>query len=118
MSAFDLFTVPDGHAEAWSRLLKDDNPIHGAEGGAVQPGPANLAYLISAVMERFPGSRVLKLQARFLSPLIAPCEASVTCEVLESRASGDGERLTLQATLLSGGEPRTRMEATLWRPAA
>lgn len=118
MSAFDPFTVPEGHAEAWSLLLKDDNPIHGAGGGAVQPGPANLAYLISAVMERFPGSRVLKLQARFLLPLIAPCEASITCEVLETLASGDGERLTLQATLLSGGEPRTRMEATLWRPAA
>ncbi len=103
-------------AASWSRLLDDDNPIHEPEGGAVHPGPANLAYLISAVLEALPGARLIKVHTRFLAPLVAPCEASVEGEWLVSSASGEIETVQVTATLLSAGEPKARLEAELWRP--
>lgn len=110
------FQVSSASAVSWSRLLDDDNPIHEPEGGAVHPGPANLAYLISAVLEALPGARLIKLHTRFLAPLVAPCEARVEGEWRVSGSPDGGETLTVTAILLSAGDPKARLEAELWRP--
>lgn len=112
------FQVDAASARSWSRLLDDDNPIHEPEGGAVHPGPANLAYLISAVLEALPGARLIKVHTRFLAPLVAPCEASVEGEWWLDKSSDNGEILRVTAALLSADDPKARFEAELWRPRA
>lgn len=110
------FQVTSASAGSWSRLLDDDNPIHEAEGGAIHPGPANLAYLISAVLEALPGARLIRVHTRFLAPLVAPCEARVEGEWRVNGSLDGGETLTVTAILLSAGGPNARLEAQLWRP--
>ncbi len=58
----------------WSAILRDDNPIHLDRDAAaaagfghrrVNPGPANLAYAISAVMSVDPNAQFTEINAFF-----------------------------------------------------
>lgn len=59
----------------WCELLRDDNPIHldpaaadalGFGPHTVNPGPANLAYVINMLMTARPDAEIAEIEARFL----------------------------------------------------
>ncbi|SPJ25397.1 MaoC family dehydratase [Palleronia abyssalis] len=63
----------------WCDLLADDNQIHLSRDAAaaagfgpnrVNPGPANLAYLISAMMAADPDGDVSRIDAQFLGNVV------------------------------------------------
>jgi acyl dehydratase len=63
---------------AWCEVLHDPNPIH-LDGGAVRrlglgdrpinPGPANLAYMLNMLATNFPTARIADLAVRMRGPV-------------------------------------------------
>ncbi|MAM61292.1 MaoC/PaaZ C-terminal domain-containing protein [Maritimibacter sp. UBA3975] len=93
---------------AWCALLSDDNQIHLSREAAeaagfgpnrVNPGPANLAYLLSAAMEADPEANVTRIEARFLGNVLEDDD-------LTARSDGD------TATLTRAGEATPVLTAT------
>ena len=83
-------------------MLRDDNPIHldpaaaealGFGQRTVNPGPANLAYVINMLMAADPDAEIAEVEARFLGNVLA------------------GDAVLAQGTL--DGDDPTRCEAML-----
>lgn len=90
----------------WCAALRDDNAIHLSRAAAeaagfgpnrVNPGPANLAYVISAAMARDPQAEFARITARFLGNVFEGDMLSIRIddEVAELRAT------TRDATVLA-----------------
>lgn len=93
--------VSDADARAWADVLKDDNPLHadaaavGASGlgaGLVNPGPAAIGYLMTMLLEAFPGADIRALRSRFIAPVMTPTDVVAT-GVVDAREHVDGGAL-------------------------
>lgn len=87
----------------WCAILDDDNPIHldpavadalGFGPRTVNPGPANLAYLLTVLEQTAPGMTPATLDAAFLGNVLAG--DTVTAEAV---LDGDVARLTLSVAV-------------------
>lgn len=96
----------------WCALLNDDNQIHltreAAEAAGfgprrVNPGPANLAYLMSAFMADDPDREITAVDARFVGNVLED-------DHLVARTDGD------EATLLRDGAPVVTATFTFGEP--
>lgn len=109
---------------AWSEILRDTNPIHldveavkamGLGARRINQGPANLAYLINAVLLSFPGAKIERIENRFIGNVLEddmivvtgtvtkvdslPNASSVTCEMI-LEVAGRGPAVTGTIVLL------------------
>lgn len=82
----------------WCAALRDDNAIHLSRAAAeaagfgpnrVNPGPANLAYVLSAAMTRDPQAEFAQVTARFLGNVLEDDMLSIQIsdETAELRAT-------------------------------
>jgi len=79
LTPWTIAGVPGAEMADWCRALRDDNPIHLDRAAAerlgfgphrVNPGPANLAYLLNMVMLDDPAAEIARVEARFLANLL------------------------------------------------
>jgi acyl dehydratase len=101
LPAWRLDEVSAAAMVTWVEALNDDNRIHvdpdvaealGFGHRTVNPGPANLAYVMNMLMAAEPGSYPKKIEARFLGNVFSGDALEVTGE-----ADGDGHcRATLR----------------------
>lgn len=80
MSRWELDAVPAEAMALWCEALRDDNAIHVDPAAAealgfgprtVNPGPANLAYLLNMVMEAQPDREVRSVEAALMGNVLA-----------------------------------------------
>ena len=112
MSTSRSFTGIDTAAmREWCEILGDDNPIHldpataealGFGPRTVNPGPANLAYLLTALEDAAPGATPASLEAAFLGNVMSGDTAVATVEV-----EGETARLDLRVAEENNGPGRT-----------
>lgn len=66
--------------KTWCALLRDENPIHldpaaaqalGFGPHTVNPGPANLSYLLNMLMQARPDDEIAHIEAQFLGNALA-----------------------------------------------
>ncbi|MFT4149837.1 MAG: MaoC/PaaZ C-terminal domain-containing protein [Paracoccaceae bacterium] len=95
---FSLGPVSGPDMAEWCAMLRDDNAIHlrreAAEAAGfgprrVNPGPANLAYVISAAMAARPEAEFAEITAFFASNVFEDDLLTITLE--------DGDRASLSA---------------------
>jgi acyl dehydratase len=121
------YPVADADARAWAEVLRDDNPLHadaaaagqsGLGAGLVNPGPAGVGYLMTMLLEAFPGAAIRRIQARFLAPVITPTEvvASGTVERREQVAGAELAHVSLE--LHAGGTLAIAARAVVSLPEA
>lgn len=94
----------DGAAMAeWCAMLRDDNAIHLDRGAAaaagfgprrVNPGPANLAYVISAALQDDPARQITRVTAQFHTNVLEDDLIAVSPEGLRR-----GDDIVLSATV-------------------
>jgi len=112
---------------AWAQVLRDDNPLHadpavagqsGLGEGLVNPGPAGIAYLMTMLLQAFPGASIRRMQCRFLAPVITPAEL-VASGTIESRERVAGtEILHVVLELRARGTPAIAARAVVSIPEA
>lgn len=104
--------VTDEDSRSWAVLLRDDNPLHGDSTaadslglgeGLVVPGPAGIAYLMTLLVEAFPGAEIRSFSSRFIAPVIAPTEVAAS-GVVERRERGHGGEILHLALQLHARE--------------
>jgi hypothetical protein len=110
------FTVRNADVQRWSGLLEDDNPLHQGQADVVNPGPANLAYLISFLQRRLPAARLVSIKCRFLSVVHAPAIAQARGRIIRTEPHESGCRVYCELELLVGGATAAAAEAVLERP--
>lgn len=103
MSADGTIGPVDGPAMAeWCAILRDDNAIHlrreAAEAAGfgprrVNPGPANLAWLISRVLKDRPEAEIAELSAHFSGNVFEGDLLTATLAGDEAALARDGEPL-------------------------
>lgn len=107
---WSLASVPAEAMLAWCEALRDDNPIHtdptaaealGFGPRTVNPGPANLAYLMNMVMLARPDARIRSIEAALLGNVLAG-----DAVVAEGRWGNDGDAERCDAVLTA--DPGTR----------
>lgn len=105
-----VWRVDDVSAEAmfsWVEALRDVNPIHvdpqaasalGYGPRTVNPGPTNLAYVLTMLMAAAPGEYPARIEARFLGNVLSGDNLEVTCDRADDgifrarlKIAGDGE---------------------------
>lgn len=104
--------VTDADARAWADVLQDHNPLHadaaatGASGlgeGLVNPGPAAIGYLMTMLLEAFPGAAIRSLRSKFLAPVLTPTDVVATGVVERREHVADGELVHASLELHSRG---------------
>jgi len=108
--------IPD--VQRWSELLEDDNPLHRGQAQVVNPGPANLAYLISFLQQRLPAARLVSIKCRFLSVVHAPAIAQARGRIIRTEPLESGCRIYCELELLVGDVTAAAAEAVLEKPGA
>lgn len=92
--------VSDADARAWADVLHDDNPLHadaaatGASGlgeGLVNPGSAAIGYLMTMLLEAFPGAFIRSFRSKFLAPVLTPTDVVATGVVERRERVDDGD---------------------------
>ena len=100
--------VTTASMEAWVDMLRDDNRIHvdphvaeamGYGFRTVNPGPANLAYVLNMLLDACPGSYPTRIEARFLGNVLSDDAVEVTGE---RRPDG---RIHAELRIAGGGQP-------------
>ena len=118
MSAVELpaWRLDDVRAEdmlTWVELLRDDNAIHVDPAAAaalgyghrtVNPGPANLAYLLNMLLAARPDDYPAEIEARFVSNILSGDAVEVT-------GTCDGDTCTARLTVPATGA--VALEATV-----
>jgi acyl dehydratase len=109
-------------------MFRDGNPIHlypeaAAEYGlgerVVNPGSANLAYVLNALATIDPDARVEHVHFRYLANVFADDEVVATVNLDEASSEGGRRRLTCNVTLdVEGGQPALQGTATVSVPEA
>ncbi|MFM7066484.1 MAG: hypothetical protein ACKO0U_06610 [Gammaproteobacteria bacterium] len=100
------YSVPISLADVreWARLLDDANPLHEAAGGAVIPGPALLAVVLSAVKRLLPGSRVITVASRFTATVAAPANITVRLWAATQRDDSSADPQWMAAVMVGERE--------------
>lgn len=89
-------------------VLRDPNPIHldpaavaklGLGDRVINQGPANLAYIINMLRAAFTNSRLLQLDARFLSNVFAGDAVEAGGRVTSLTHAADGTRVACETWL-------------------
>jgi acyl dehydratase len=103
--------ITDADAHAWSVLLADDNPLHsdpattGASGlgvGLVNPGPANIGYLMTLLLESCPGAAIEAFEARFVAPVLTPVDVTASGYIEQRDRQSGGDVLAVVLELRAG----------------
>lgn len=117
------WTVTHISAEAmrtWCTLLRDENPIHldGAAAAAlgfgpdpVNPGPANLAYLLNMMIEALPTQDIAEVEARFLGQAVAGDSVRASGEAVPGSTGSYDTRLARGDAVLLTARIRMRSDA-------
>lgn len=111
------FPVRIADVERWSELLDDDNPLHRGEAQVVNPGPANLAYLVSFLQRRLPAARLTSCKCRFLSVVYAPGVAQARGRIIRTEPCEGGARIYCELELLVGDATAAAADAVLEQSA-
>jgi hypothetical protein len=112
------FAVRIADVQRWSELLEDDNPLHQGRAQVVNPGPANLAYLVSLLQQRLPAWRLVSIKCRFLSVVHAPGVAQARGRIIRTEVIEGSPRIYCELELLVGDATAAAAEAVLERPGA
>ena len=112
------YAVRIADVQRWSELVEDDNPLHQGQAQVVNPGPANLAYLVSFLQRRLPAWRLVSIKCRFLSVVHAPGIAQAHGRIIRTEVIEGGSRVYCELELLAGGATAAAAEAVLERPGA
>jgi hypothetical protein len=112
------FAVRIADVRRWSELLDDDNPLHQGQAQVVNPGPANLAYLVSFLQRRLPAAHLVSIKCRFLSVVQAPSVAQARGRIIRTELIEGGSRIYCELELLVGSATAAAAEAVLERPGA
>ena len=112
------FAVRIADLQRWSELLDDDNPLHQGQAQVVNPGPANLAYLVSFLQRRLPAAHLVSIKCRFLSVVHAPSVAQARGRIIRTELIESGSRIYCELELLVGSATAAAAEAVLERPGA
>jgi hypothetical protein len=112
------FAVRIADLQRWSELLDDDNPLHQGQAQAVNPGPANLAYLVSFLQLRLPAAHLVSIKCRFLSVVHAPSVAQARGRIIRTELIEGGSRIYCELELRVGSATAAAAEAVLERPGA
>lgn len=120
--ALEPFEIESVSAEAMrtiAALLRDPTPIHfapevvaelGLGDRVINQGPANLGYVMNALMRAAPEGRIERVQVRFLGNVLAEDRVSAGGQV----AAVDGDRATLDVWLdVAGGSRALEGTATV-----
>jgi acyl dehydratase len=116
------FDVTEQDALEWSAILDDRNPLHsnpeaavahGVGRGVVNPGPANMGYLMTLLLRSFPGATLEAFEARFVAVVLAPTKAVARGVVEREEAAADGIRLHCALELHSAGRVAITARARL-----
>lgn len=92
----------------WADVLRDPNPIHldrsavaamGLGTMLINQGPANLAYLLNAVLEAYPGAVVERFSSRFVGNVLEGDMVVVSGTVTEIEPTLGGARVTIAMVL-------------------
>jgi acyl dehydratase len=95
-------TVTERDTKAWAEILDDDNPLHsdpealaarGVGRGIVSPGPANIGYLMTLLLNCFPGSEIEAFEARFVGLVLAPSEVEARGRIEREESTPTGRVL-------------------------
>jgi acyl dehydratase len=104
---------------AWVEALNDANPIHvdpqaaqalGYGARTVNPGPANLAYVLNMLMAAVPEHYPTRISARFLGNVLAGDAVEASGEVQSSDALDYHARLRVTGTDEAVLEVEVQME--------
>ena len=112
------FAVRNADVQRWSELLEDDNPLHQGQAQVVNPGPANLAYLISFLQRRLPAAHLVSIKCRFLSVVHAPSVAQARGRIIRTERFEGGYRVHCELELLVGDVTAAAAEVVLEKPGA
>lgn len=100
-NTIETILVRDVSAEGmkvWAKILRDPNPIHldpavvcarGLGDRVINQGPANLAYLISAVQRTYPDAMLESLNVQYVANVFAGDSLEAGGKVTDT-APGDG----------------------------
>jgi acyl dehydratase len=117
--------VGDSDARAWAVLLQDENPLHadaaasGASGlgaGLVNPGPAGVGYLMTMLLDAFPGASIRRIRSRFLAPVLTPAEVVASGTVDRRAPAADGEIVHVTLELRARGTLAITAHAVVFVP--
>jgi acyl dehydratase len=98
----------------WARALRDPNPIHVDPGAAkaaglgdtvINQGPANIGYMLGALLRRFPDATIERMEFRFLDNVKAGDVAVASGAVVSEESLPSGRRLNCELTLSVSGRP-------------
>jgi 3-hydroxybutyryl-CoA dehydratase len=109
----------------WSVVLRDPNPIHldpevvrakGLGDRVINQGPANVAYVVNALLQAFSGGRLEHLTVRFLDNVYEGEHVFVAGKVTQVDVTDNGQRVRCETTLSSDGRLVLSAEALLLAP--
>ena len=113
--------VPAAGMSLWSDILNDPNPIHLSSEDikacptlpAINPGPANLAYIMNMLQHNFPGYLIEKIETQLRGNVVAGDQVRVTGKILNIFPEG----VECSADLCRGsGEVAVTAVAVLRKP--
>lgn len=119
--------VSDADARAWADVLQDHNPLHadaaatGASGlgdGLVNPGPAAIGYLMTMLLEAFPGAEIRSLRSKFVAPVLTPADVVATGVVDRRERIAGGELVHASLELHARGTLAMKARAIVHVPQA
>jgi acyl dehydratase len=99
----------------WAEMLRDPNPIHldpqavrskGLGDRRINQGPANLAYLINALIAAFPGGAIEALDIRFLDNVFEDERVEAAGQIIAIAESGDRQHVDCEVWLKAPGRER------------
>lgn len=77
---WSIEAISEASMRTWCTLLRDNNPIHldpvvaealGFGPATVNPGPANLSYLVNMMMQAMPDADIAEIDAQFVGHAVA-----------------------------------------------
>ncbi|RYD54380.1 MAG: hypothetical protein EOP60_07700 [Sphingomonadales bacterium] len=106
----------------WARALRDPNPIHvdaeaaraaGLGDRVINQGPANIGYLVNAVLAHFPGGTIERMDFRFIDNVRGGDVATASGVVRSVEATRQGARVECDMVLAVDGNAVLTGTATL-----
>ena len=104
--------VEAGWMRQWADILSDPNEIHldaervrrlGLGHDVINQGPINIAYVLNAAMQAFPGAVIERFAARMLGNVYAGDAVTASGRVTAVEPLDNGSRLTCDLTLAVEG---------------
>jgi acyl dehydratase len=114
--------ITERDAMEWAQILDDGNPLHsdadalaahGIGRGIVNPGPANMGYLMTLLLNSFPGASIEEFDARFVGIVLAPSEVEACGRIEREELSPTGRILHCSLELRAAGAIAVTAKARL-----